>query len=142
MELSLVVENQLGLAKDTPLEKAVAENYQGENMEVGWYLAAARQAQREGFAEVGEIFKTIAMEEALHAARCAELNGEIGTTKENLEKAINGEINSNNLKRKAAVEAKQNNLDEVHDFLDEAAKDEARHARALKGLKDSLFAGL
>lgn len=142
MELNLITENQLGVARGTAVESAVSQNYQGECMEVGWYLAAARQAQREGFAEVAEVFKTIAWEEAAHAARFAELSGEITTTKENLDKAINGEQNSNRMKKEAATIAKQNNIDEAHDFFDEAAKDESRHARALKGLKDKLFAGL
>lgn len=142
MELSLITENQLGVTRGTIVESAVTQNYQGECMEVGWYLAAARQAQREGFAEVAEVFKTIAREEAAHAARFAELNGEISTTRENLEKALNGEQNSNRMKREAAVAAKQNNIDEAHDVFDEAAKDESRHARALKGIKDKLFAGL
>jgi len=142
MELSLITENQLGVTVGTVVESAVTQNYQGECMEVGWYLAAARQAQREGFAEVAEVFKTIAWEEAAHAARFAELNGEITTTKENLDKALNGEQNSNRMKREAAIAAKQNKIDEAHDVFDEAAKDESRHARALKGIKDRLFAGL
>lgn len=142
MGLNIIAENQLGVTKGTAVESAVKENYQGENMEVGWYLAAARQAQREGFPEAAEVFKTIAFEEAAHAARFAELNGVISTTKENLEKAFTGEQNSNRMKMEAAALAKQNNLDEVHDVFDEAAKDEARHARALKGLKDRYFSGL
>jgi rubrerythrin len=142
MELNLIIENKLGVTKGTGVEQSVAQNYSGENMEVGWYLAAARQAQREGFPEVAEVFKTIAWEEAAHAARFAELNGVISTTKENLDKAINGEQNSNRMKRESAIKAKEEGIDEAHDFFDEAAKDEARHARALKGIKDKLFSGL
>lgn len=140
MELNLIVENKLGVTKGTVVEEAVKANFAGENFEVGWYLAAARQAQREGFPEISEVLKTIAWEEALHAARFGELNGEISaSTKENLEKALAGEQKSNQMKRETAVKAKQNDIDPAHDFFDEAAKDEARHARALKGMLDRYF---
>ncbi|SFR08328.1 ferritin-like domain-containing protein [Desulfoscipio geothermicus] len=140
MDLSFATEVKLGVTKGTALEQAVKDNFSGENWEVGWYLAAARQAQREGYPEVGEVLIRIAWEEAMHAARFGELNGEISaSTKENIEKALAGEQKSNQMKREAAVKAKQDNIDEAHDFFDEAAKDEARHARALKGLLDRYF---
>ncbi|MFZ5944874.1 MAG: ferritin-like domain-containing protein [Bacillota bacterium] len=140
MELNLITENQLGAAKGTAVEEDVRANFNGENSEVGWYLAVARQAQREGYPEIAEVLKTIAWEEALHAARFGELNGEISiSTKENLEKALQGEQKSNQMKKQSAKVAKENNLDEVHDAFDEAAKDEARHAQALKGLLGRYF---
>lgn len=137
--MEFATENKLGVTKNTVVEEDVKKNFNGENFEVGWYLAAARQAQREGFPEIAEVLKTIAWEEALHAARFAELNGEIGTTKENLTKAIQGELMSNKDKKEAATKAKGNNIDEAHDFFDEAAKDEARHARALEGMLKRYF---
>jgi rubrerythrin len=138
--MDFVTENKYGVTKGTAVEEHVDKNFKGENFEVGWYLAAARAAQREGFPEISEVLKSVAMEEAWHAARFAELNGEISTsTKENLEKAIAGETMSNKMKKEAATLAKQNDVDEAHDFFDEAAKDEARHARGLKGLLDRYF---
>lgn len=138
--MDFATEVKFGVTKGTVVEEHVDKNFKGENAEVGWYLAVARQAQREGYPEVAEVIKTIAMEEAWHAARFAELNGEISTsTRENLQKAITGETMSNKGKREAAVLAKENNIDEAHDFFDEAAKDEARHARALKGILDRYF---
>jgi len=140
MQLNLVTENQLGVTKGTAVEGAVNANYSGENSEVGWYLAAARQAQREGYPEIAEVLKTIAWEEAMHAARFGELNGEISSsTKENIEKALQGEQKSNQMKKEAAKTAKENNLDEAHDTFDEAAKDEARHAKALQGMLERYF---
>ncbi|MTI81466.1 MAG: rubrerythrin family protein [Firmicutes bacterium] len=140
MELKFAVENKLGVTNGTVLEEAVKANFAGENSEVGWYLAVARQAQREGYPEVAEVLKTIAWEEAEHAARFGELNGEISeSTKENIEKALQGEQKSNQMKREAALKAKENDIDPAHDFFDEAAKDEARHARALKGMLDRYF---
>ncbi len=84
-------ENKLGEAKGTPLEDAVEANFRGETSEVGLYLAMAIRAQAEGQAEVAQVLKTIAYEEAGHAARYALLNGKISAnTKENLEKMLAG----------------------------------------------------
>ncbi|MCK8816066.1 rubrerythrin family protein [Natroniella sulfidigena] len=137
--MEFAVENKLGVTKGTKLEDAVEMNFDGETKEVGLYLAMARQAQREGYPEIAEVLKTIAWEEAEHAARFAELNGMIDSTQENLEKMLKGEQGANKGKRQAAVTAKEEDIDPAHDYFDESAKDEARHARALKGLLDRYF---
>ncbi|MBI5055199.1 MAG: rubrerythrin family protein [Nitrospirae bacterium] len=140
--MELVNVNKLGVAKGTPVEDAVTANFKGETYEVGLYLAMARQAQREGYAEIAEALKRIAFEEADHAARYAELNGLISdNTKVNLEKMLNGEINANRGKREAAVKAKEVNVDEAHDLFDESSRDEARHAQMLNGLLGRFFNG-
>ncbi|AZR73427.1 rubrerythrin family protein [Anoxybacter fermentans] len=138
--MELVIENRLGVTKGTELEQAVDNNFKGETIEVGIYLAMARQAQREGYPEIAEVLKTIAWEEAEHAARFAEMNGKISnSTRENLEKMMKGEAGANKGKREAAVKAKEANIDPAHDFFDESAKDEARHCNALKGLLKRYF---
>lgn len=137
---AIINENVLGATKGTNLEDIVAKNFQGESMETGLYLAMARQAQRDGYPEIATVLESLAMDEAWHAARFAELNGLIGSTKENLLKMLDGEIHANKGKRSAAVQAKQENIDEAHDLFDEASRDEARHARALQGLLDRYFA--
>ncbi len=138
--MELINENRVGAAKGTPLEEDVKMEFRGETMEVGLYLAMARQAQREGFPEIAEVFRAIAMEEAWHAARFAELNGMISeSTKANIEKMLKGEIEANNGKKQAAQKAKDAGLDEVHDALDESSRDEARHARALEALLKRYF---
>ncbi len=140
--MELINEAKLGVAKGTAVEKEVDENFRGECTEVGLYLAMAKQAFREGYYEIGRALIDIAMEEAWHAARYAELNGLIAeSTKENLEKMLSGEINANKYKKEAAKKAKENNIDEAHDFFDESSRDEARHARILKGLLDKYFGG-
>ena len=53
----LVIENQIGVAKGTEVEKEVMDNFRGETAEVGLYLAMARQADREGFPEVARASK-------------------------------------------------------------------------------------
>ena len=62
-------------------------NFAGECSEVGMYLAMARVAHREGYPEIGLYWEKAAYEEAEHAAKFAELLGEVVTdsTKKNLE---------------------------------------------------------
>jgi rubrerythrin len=137
--MELINENRIGITKGTGVEEAVEMNFQGETAEVGLYLAMARQAQREGYPEIGEVLKAIAIEEAWHAARFAELNGKISATQENIKKMLAGEQGANKGKREAALKAKELGIDEAHDFFDESSRDEARHARALQGLLDRYF---
>jgi len=131
----LINENKIGVTKGTGVESIIDGQFRGETSEVGLYLAMARQAQREGFPEIAEVLKTIAMEEAEHAAHFAELNGKISTcTKENLEKMLAGEIGANKVKREGALKAKEENIDHAHDYLDESSRDEGRHANMLEGM--------
>ncbi len=139
--MEIINEHKIGVSKGTAVEDEVMANFKGECTEVGLYLAMARQAQRDGYPEIAGALKTIAWEEAEHAAQFAELNGLVSTnTKDNLEKMLAGEIGANNGKKQAATKAKENNIDPAHDFFDESSRDEARHARMLKGLLDRFFA--
>jgi rubrerythrin len=133
-------EIKLGVAKGSPIEEAVEANFAGEAATLGIYLAMARQAEREGYPEIAEVLKSVAFEEAWHAARYAELNGKISaSTKENLEKRSKGEQDSSRNKHEAALKAKEAGIDEADDFFEESARDEARHARALEGLLKRYF---
>ncbi|HHI30370.1 MAG TPA: rubrerythrin family protein, partial [Candidatus Methanoperedenaceae archaeon] len=92
------------------------------------------------FPEIAEVFKTLAFEEAGHAARFAEFNAEISiSTKENLEYMLKGETMANREKREAAMKAKDAGLDELHDLFNESSRDEARHAKSLEGLLNRYF---
>lgn len=136
----LINENKLGVAKGTVVEAAAEANFKGETAEVGLYLAMSRQAQRQGYPEVADALKSIAMDEAWHAARYAEINGKISaSTKENIEKMLSGEQGANKGKREAAVKAKEAGIDEAHDVFDESSRDEARHAKVLEGLLKRYF---
>ncbi len=138
--VELTYESKIGVAKGTPVEEDVKQNFMGETSEVGLYLAMAKQALREGYPEIALALEKIAWDEAWHAARFAELNGMISeSTKENIEKMLRGEQGANKGKRESAVKAKEEGVDEAHDFFDESSRDEARHARALKGLLDRYF---
>lgn len=138
--MELISENKIGVTKGTGVEGAVRNNFKGETCEVGLYLAMARQAFREGYPEVALVLKDIAMEEAWHAASFAEMNGDISiSTKENIENMLAGEEGANKGKREAAIKAKEDGVDEAHDFFDVSARDEARHARALGGMLERYF---
>lgn len=140
MELDLINEVKLGVAKGTESEEAALKNFQGEVAEVGLYLAMARQAYREGYPEIAEVLNRIAWEEAVHAAGYAELSGLISeATAENLKKMLHGEQMSNKGKKAAATKAKEAGNDPAHDYFDETSRDEARHARALAGLLKRYF---
>ena len=105
------------------------------------YLAMSRQADREGYPEVAEAYKRIAFEEAEHAAKFAELLGEVVTasTKKNLEMRVMAENGATAGKLDLAKRAKALNLDAIHDTVHEMAKDEARHGCAFNGLLNRYF---
>lgn len=126
---------------DEEVVKGLRENFEGECTEVGMYLAMARAAFREGYAEVGMYYEKAAYEEAEHAAKFAELLGEVvsASTKENLEKRWRAENGACEGKLALAKKAKQLGYDAVHDTVHEMAKDEARHGRAFKGMLDRYF---
>lgn len=131
----LTVENIIGETKGTELERVVKQNFTGETTEAGLYLAMARQAQREGYPEIAEVLKTIAWEEAEHAARFAELNGMIQEDFwENIKEMLEGETFANQGKKEAADKAAALGLETARDYFNESAKDEARHARMLEGI--------
>ena len=138
-----VTEHVVGIAKDVPeeIKQGLRENFNGECSEVGMYLAMARVAHREGYPEIGLYWEKAAYEEAEHAAKFAELLGEVVTdsTKKNLEMRVEAENGATAGKFELAKLAKQLNLDAIHDTVHEMARDEARHGRAFAGLLKRYF---
>ena len=105
------------------------------------YLAMSRQADREGYPEVAEAYKRIAIEEAEHAAKFAELLGEVvdADTAKNLKVRIEAEHGATEGKLKLAKRAKELGYDAIHDTVHEMCKDEARHGSAFLGLYKRYF---
>ena len=135
-------EHVIGVAKgcDAEIHEGLEENFAGEFSEVGMYLAMSRQADREGYPEIAEAFKRYAFEEAEHAAKFAELLGDmVWDTKTNLEKRIEAEGGACEGKLAIATKAKQLNYDAIHDTVHEMAKDEARHGAGFQGLYNRYF---
>lgn len=142
--LSWADEHVIGVAgKDTDAEilEGLKANFTGECTEVGMYLAMSRQADREGFPEIAEAYKRIAYEEADHAARFAELLGDVvvADTKRNLQVRVDAEHGACQGKKDLATRAKELNYDAIHDTVHEMCKDEARHGAAFKGLLERYF---
>ena len=141
--LEFADQHVIGVAKgcDEEMIKDLNNHFMGECTEVGMYLAMSRQADREGYPEVAEAFKRYAWEEAEHAAKFAELLGEVVTdsTKKNLEMRVEAENGATAGKTDLAKRAKALNLDAIHDTVHEMARDEARHGRAFEGLLKRYF---
>ncbi len=136
-------EHIVGAAKsvDKEILEGLRANFTGECTEVGMYLAMSRQADREGYPEVAEAYKRIAFEEAEHAARFAELLGEVvvADTRENLRVRVEAEYGACKGKKDIATKAKKLGYDAIHDTVHEMCRDEARHGKAFKGLLERYF---
>ncbi|MBR7012849.1 MAG: NADH peroxidase, partial [Muribaculaceae bacterium] len=141
-EVTYAAEHVIGVAKgvDPEILAGLKAHFEGECSEVGMYLAMSRQADREGYPEVAEAFKRYAFEESEHAAKFAELLGEVvWDTKTNLEKRMAAEAGACEDKFRIAKLAKAQNLDAIHDTVHEMARDEARHGQGFTGLYNRFF---
>ena len=135
-------EHRLGVAQgvDPEILQGLKDHFAGECTEVGMYIAMSRQADREGYPEIAEAFKRYAYEEADHAARFAELLGEVvWDTETNVRKRMEAEAGACEDKFRIAKLAKAQNLDAIHDTVHEMAKDEARHGAGFQGLYNRYF---
>ena len=150
-EMSWAAEHVVGVGKsfgaDVPEEvqqeiiEGLRSNFNGECSEVGMYLAMGRVAAREGYPEIALYWEKAAYEEADHAARFAEMLGEVLTdsTKKNLQMRVDAENGATQGKTDLAKLCKKYNLDALHDSIHEMARDEARHGKAFKGLLERYF---
>ena len=142
-ERTWAAEHVVGVAKGVSEDilMDLRANFEGECTEVGMYLAMARVAHREGYPEIGLYWEKAAYEEAEHAAKFAELLGEVITdsTKKNLEMRVDAENGATAGKFELAKMAKEQGLDAIHDTVHEMARDEARHGKAFAGLLQRYF---
>ena len=142
-EMTWADEHRIGVAQgvDPEVVEGLRANFVGECTEVGMYLAMSRQADREGYPEVAEAYKRIAFEEAEHAAKFAELLGEVvvADTQANLKARVEAEYGATDGKLKLAKKAKELGLDAIHDTVHEMCKDEARHGKAFLGSLQRYF---
>ena len=136
-------EHEVGIIDGVPedIVQGLRDNFTGECSEVGMYLAMSRVAFREGYPEIGLYWEKAAYEEAEHAAKFAEMLGEVVTpsTKKNLAMRVDAEAGATAGKLELAKRAKAEGLDAIHDTVHEMAKDEARHGKAFKGLLERYF---
>ena len=134
-----IVGEAQGVSED--ILKDLRDNFTAECTEVGMYLAMARVADREGYPEIAAAFDKYGLEEAVHAAKFAELLGEVVTdsTEKNLKMRADAEAGACEGKFDLAKRAKAQNLDAIHDTVHEMAKDEARHGAGFAGLLKRYF---
>ena len=143
--LNFVCEHVIGVGAKDKIDAEVYEglkaNFEGECTEVGMYIAMGRQAIREGYPEIGEFYIRAAWEEAEHAAKFAELLGEVGCadTKKNLQMRMEAECGATAGKLEIAKKAKELGYDAIHDTVHEMAKDEARHGKGFEGMLKRYF---
>ncbi len=141
--MAWAAEHQVGIIDGVSEEivQGLRDNFNGECSEVGMYLAMARVAHREGYPEIGLYWEKAAYEEAEHAAKFAEMLGEVITdsTKKNLEMRVAAENGATAGKTELAKMAKEAGLDAIHDTVHEMARDEARHGKAFEGLLKRYF---
>ena len=142
-DMSWAAEHVVGVAQGVreDILEDLRANFNGECSEVGMYLAMARVAYREGYPEIGLYWEKAAYEEAEHAAKFAEMLGEVVTdsTKKNLEMRVAAENGATMGKTELAKLAKADGLDAIHDTVHEMARDEARHGKAFAGLLKRYF---
>ena len=142
-EREWAAEHVVGVAQGASedIMKDLRANFEGECTEVGMYIAMARAAFREGYPEVGDYYMRAAMEEAEHAAKFAELLGEVvsPSTKTNLQMRSEAEAGATAGKFELAKRAKELGYDAIHDTVHEMAKDEARHGKSFEGLLKRYF---
>jgi len=75
----------------TKSEQNLKEAFAGESQANRKYLAFAKQADKEGYAQAAKLFRAAAEAETIHAHSHLRALGGIRTTKENLQAAIAGE---------------------------------------------------
>ena len=142
-EKTWAAEHVVGVASDVPedIKADLRAIFEGVCSEVGMYLAMARVAHREGYPEIGLYWEKAAYEEAEHAAKFAELLGEVvsASTEENLRVRVEAENGATAGKFDLAKRAKALDLDAIHDTVHEMARDEARHGKAFEGLLKRYF---
>ena len=77
--------------KGSKTEKNLLDAFAGESQANRRYLAFAKQAEKEGYAQVAKLFRAAAEAETIHAHNHLRVLGAIKSTAENLQQAISGE---------------------------------------------------
>jgi rubrerythrin len=99
-------------------DENLATAFAGESQANRKYLAFARQAEKEGMAQIAKLFRAAAEAETIHALGHLGNMGGVGTTLENLQAAIAGETHE---------------YKEMYPPMFEQAKAEGHRAKAMLG---------
>ena len=80
------------MSKLSETDKNVQAAFAGESQANRKYLAFAKKADKEGFPHIARLFRAVAAAETIHAHGHLRVIGGVGSTKENVQAAIDGEI--------------------------------------------------
>lgn len=143
--------------KGTKTEQILINSFAGESQARNRYSYFAKQAKKEGYEQIAEIFLLTAENEKEHAKLFYEHLGkirghvdgeypfELGTTEENLESAINGEHEEwTTLYTEGEKIAKEEGFDEIaltfHNVIKAEHHHEQRFSKLLENIKnDAVF---
>jgi rubrerythrin len=73
------------------VKEDLKDAFAGESQANRRYLAFAKQAEKEGFAQIAKLFRAVAAAETVHAHNHLRILGEINGTADNLKAAAGGE---------------------------------------------------
>lgn len=119
----------------------LATAFAGESQANRKYLAFARQAEKEGHAQIARLFRAAAEAETIHAhAHLANMGG-VGTTVENLKAAVKGETYEYTEMYPPMVEQAKAEGHKARTMLDFANQAEQVHAGLFAQALEALQAG-
>lgn len=126
---------------DPQLAEGLAAAFQELSRQAIVQLAMGRAAEREGLPEVGAAHTRIALEQAEHAARLAEMLGEglSAVAQDNLSAALDTQQQGLHSLQSLAGAAQKKGYAPLQDSLQEMARDAARHGRMLAGMLSRYF---
>jgi rubrerythrin len=119
----------------------LAVAFAGESQANRKYLAFAKQAEKEGFAQVARLFRAAAEAETLHALAHLANKGGVGTTLQNLKEAVAGETYEFTQMYPPMVEQAKAEGHKAKTMLDFANRAEKVHAGLFRQALEALEAG-
>ncbi len=125
--------------KGTKTEQNLWQAFAGESQARNKYTYYASKARKEGFEQIAQIFEETAGNEKEHAKLWFKLVHGIGSTKENLADAANGEnYEWTDMYKKFADEARQEGFADIARLFEGVAKIEEEHEKRYKALLANL----
>jgi rubrerythrin len=115
------------------------EAFAGESQANRKYLAFAQKADEEGYGQVARLFRAAAEAETVHALAHLRAMAEIASTKDNLQKAVDGEtFEFTKMYPEMIEEAKKEGNRKAEISFDNANRVEAIHAELYKKALENL----
>lgn len=128
--------------KGTKTEQNLWTAFAGESQARNKYNYYASQAKKEGYEQIAAIFEETAGNEKEHAKIWFKLVHGIGSTKENLKDAANGEnYEWTEMYAKFAQEAKEEGFDDIAFLFEKVAMIEKHHEDRYKKLLENIKTG-